>query len=264
MWSSRRCANDTRSHRLATVENFDMNPLRRHIQGSERLFHVCHEASRPAEVDIRAWRDADFVEDRSRQVTGCVEIVAHLVVRARPAVANIAAAVSERRHEAANFDGKWMMLPVASRMQPQDLPCRAGRRQRVQHRQNRRRPDTCAEQHHWPSPGLQDETSARRADVKNIAHPDMLAQVDPSRSIRLDLHTDSIALCGGGTRERVAAKEWRAAGPSKTQDYVLTGKSRLQRLVVLMPHRQREDVCGLLFDGRHLERLKSRRSRMRR
>src|SRR6516164_3458308 len=93
MWSSRRCADDTGRHRLATVEDFDMNPLRRNVQGSERLFHVCHEASRPAKVDIRPSRDTDFVEDRSRQVTGGVEIVTHLVVRARPAVANIAAAV---------------------------------------------------------------------------------------------------------------------------------------------------------------------------
>src|SRR5260221_9606493 len=115
MWSSRRCADDTRSHRLAAVEDFDLTPLRRHVQGCERLFHVCHEASQPAEVDVRFSRDADFVEDRSRQVTGSVEILADLVARARPAVANIAAAVCEREHEAADFGGKWMMLPVASR-----------------------------------------------------------------------------------------------------------------------------------------------------
>src|SRR3981081_4544205 len=76
-----------------------MNPLRRHVQGCERLFHVCHEASRPAEVAIRLSRDADLVEDRSRQVTGSVETLAHLVARARPAVTNIAAAVGEREHE---------------------------------------------------------------------------------------------------------------------------------------------------------------------
>src|SRR5262249_43766631 len=99
MWSSRRCADDTRSHRLAAVEDFDMNPLRRYVQGCKRLFHVCHEASRPAEIDIRLWRDADLVEDRSRQVTGSVETLAHLVARARPAVTNIAAAVGERGHE---------------------------------------------------------------------------------------------------------------------------------------------------------------------
>src|SRR5260370_23319934 len=210
MWSSRRCADDTRSHRLAAVEDFDMNPLRRHVQGCERLFNVCHEASRPAEVDIRLSRDADLVEDRSRQVTGSVKILAHLVARARPAVANIAAAAGEREHEAADFGGKWIMLPLASRVQPKDLPCRAGRRQRVEHPQNRRRPDSRAEQHHGPLSGLQNEASARRADVENIAHPDMLPQVASSRPIWLDLHADPIALRREGTRERVAAKEWRA------------------------------------------------------
>ena len=105
---------------------------------------------RAAEVDIRLARDADLVEDRSRQVTGSVEILADLVARARPAVTNIAAAVREREHQAADFGGKRMMLAIASRVQPQDLPCRAGRRQRVQHRQNRRRPDSRAEQYHRP------------------------------------------------------------------------------------------------------------------
>src|SRR5205814_557101 len=107
--------------------------LWRYAQGCERLFHVCHETHRPAEIDIRLLWDADLVEDRSRQVTGSVEILTHLVVRARPAVTNIAAAVRERGHEAAHFGGEWMMLPIASRGQPQDPPCRVGRRQRVQH-----------------------------------------------------------------------------------------------------------------------------------
>src|SRR5271169_1854614 len=96
MWRSHRSADDTRSHRLAAVEDFDVNPLRRYARGCECLFHVCHKASRPAEIDVRLSRDADLVEDRSRQVTGGVEILAHLVARARPAVTNIPAAVGER------------------------------------------------------------------------------------------------------------------------------------------------------------------------
>src|SRR5262245_47404526 len=101
--------------------------------------------------------DADLVEDRSREVTGSVEILTHLVARARPAVTNIAAAVRERGHEAADFCGEWMMLMIASPVQPQDLPCRMGRRQRVQHRQNRRRPDSRTEQHYRSLSGQQNE-----------------------------------------------------------------------------------------------------------
>src|SRR4030095_10623689 len=100
MWSSRRCADDTGSHGLAAHEGFDMNPLWRHAHGCKRLLHVCQEASRPTEIDIRLSRDAELVEDGSRKVTGNVEIFAHLVARARPAVTNIAAAVGERGHEA--------------------------------------------------------------------------------------------------------------------------------------------------------------------
>src|SRR5262249_51645659 len=264
MWSSRYCADDTGSHRLAAIEDLDMNPLRRHVHGCERLPHICHEAGRTAEVDIRLSRDAALAEDRSRYVTGGVEILALLALRAGPAVTNIAAAVGEGGHEAADFCGKWMMLPVASRMQPQDLPCRVGRRQRVQHCQDRRRSDSRAEQHHGPLPGLQDEASTRQADVENIAHPDMLPQVGSSRSIRLDFHADPIAFRREGTRERVATKERRAdADPSKSQDYVLTGQSRLQRLIVRMPHQEGKDVRGLLIDRYHGEWLKSWCDRMR-
>src|SRR5262245_28467012 len=129
MRSSRRCADDAGSDRLAAVEEFDVNTLRRHAQGCERLFHIRHEASRPAEIDVRFPWDADLVEDRLRQMTGGVEILAHLVARVRPAVTNIAAAARELEHEAADFCGERMMLPIASRIQPQALPCRAGRRQ---------------------------------------------------------------------------------------------------------------------------------------
>src|SRR5215813_2169813 len=80
----------------------------------------------------------------------------------------------------------------------------------------------------------------------------MLPQVGSSRPIRLDLHADPIALRRERTRERVAAKEWRAAaGPSKTQDDVLAGPSRWQRLTVRAQHRQREDIRRLLIDRRH-------------
>src|SRR5882762_5930997 len=109
MRSSCRRADDTRRHRLAAVEEFDGNSLRRYAQHCERLFHVSHEANRPAEVDIGFAWDADRVENGSRQVTGAVEILSHLVVRARPAVRNMAAAVREREHQAADLGGEWMM-----------------------------------------------------------------------------------------------------------------------------------------------------------
>src|SRR5262249_33172410 len=156
------------------------------------------------------------------QVTSGVEILTHPVARARPAVTNIAAAMRELGHQAADFRREWMMLPIASRVQPQDLPCRAGLCQRVQHRQNRCRSDSGAEQHERLISGLQNEASARRADFESVAHPDLLPQVGSSGAVRLDLYADSIALHGERARERVAAKEWRAAGgPLKTQNHVL-------------------------------------------
>ena len=118
MRRSRRCADNTRRHRLTAVKDFDVNPRRLNAEASERLLHLRHEASRSAEIYIRLARDADLVEDRSRQVTGSVKILADLVLRARPAVTNITAAITEGMHEPADFGGEWMMLPVASRVQP--------------------------------------------------------------------------------------------------------------------------------------------------
>src|SRR5438876_6314901 len=233
MWTSRHCADYARCHRLAAVENFDVNLLRRHAHSRECLFHVCHEPSRPAEVDIRISWDADLIENRSRQVTASVEVLTHPVIQSRLAVTNMAAAVRERTHEAADFIGERMMSAIASRVHPQDLSCRASRRQRVQHRQNWRRADSRAEQHQRPVSGLQNEASPRRADVESIAHPDMLSQVGSSHRIRLDLHADSVAFRRKRARERVAAKTWRAVSVRlKTHDDVLACQSSWQLLIV--------------------------------
>src|SRR4030095_5988445 len=102
MRRSRRGADDPGRHRLAAVEELDVYPLWRHAQGGERLLHLSHEARRPADVDIRISWHTDPVEDRSRQVPSRLEILRHRVVRAWPAVTDIAAAVREREQEAAD------------------------------------------------------------------------------------------------------------------------------------------------------------------
>src|SRR5262249_4095945 len=164
----------------------------------------------------------------------------------------------ERAHQPADLAAEWMMLPIARPVEPQDLPCRAGRCQRMQHRQNRRRSDARADQQQRALSRLQDEAAARRADVENIAHADMVPQVDSSRPIRLDLHADSIALRGYRTGKRVAPKQWRAAsGPLKAQNHVLTGERRSQRLTIRALHRERENVDGFVIDCRNRERPKS-------
>lgn len=131
--------------------------------------------------------------------------------------------LGEGKHEAAYFVGEWMMLPVACGMQPEDLSCRAGRCQGVQHGQNGRCSDPCAEQHHRSFSGLQGKASAWRTHIEDIACPNVIPQVAPGRSARLDLHADPIVLRRLRTRERVAANERRAVGSRKAQDQVLAG-----------------------------------------
>src|SRR5271155_2461944 len=97
------------------------------------------------------------------------------------------------------------------------------RRKCVQHRQNRCGADPSTEQYDRSLSRLQNKTSARRADVEMVAHMEMLSQVVSSRSIGLDLHTDSIALRCWWTRERVAAKKRGAgSGGLQTHNDVLT------------------------------------------
>lgn len=117
-------AGDSRGHRLAPVENLDVNPLPRHAH-LRHLFHVRHEASRPTKVDIRISWDPDLIEtdrDRWPVASKCSPILSR---RGRAAEANEAASVGERAHNAADFRGEWTMLPVAYRVDPEDLPCRA-------------------------------------------------------------------------------------------------------------------------------------------
>src|SRR5690348_10589120 len=97
------CASDSRGHRLAPVENLDVNSLRPYAHLRERQFHVRHESSRPTKVDIRISWDVDLIENLSRQVSGGVEMLTHLVSRGRAAVANKAASVGEEAHNAADF-----------------------------------------------------------------------------------------------------------------------------------------------------------------
>ena len=113
-------------------------------------------------------------------MSGGVEILTQLVERAGSAVTNVTAGLRKREHQPSNFGGEGMMLPIASCVQPQDLPCRASVRQRVQHRQDGGGPNSRAEQDQRPIAGLQNKASARRTDVENISHPNMITQVGSS------------------------------------------------------------------------------------
>src|SRR5262249_21108109 len=155
MRGSRRRADDTRGHRLAPVEELDVNPLRYHARARKRRLHLRHEATRPAKVDVRVSRDSDFFDDRPRQAAGGIEILAHIVLRAGLAVANVAAGARESAHETADFGGEGVMLTIASAVEPPNLPRRARFVERVQHRQYGCRADSGAEEHDGPLSGLQ-------------------------------------------------------------------------------------------------------------
>src|SRR5579863_3366807 len=151
-----------------------------------------------------------------------------------------------------------MMLPITRCVQPDDLTCGACGGQRVQHCENGCRADPGTEQYDWPLSRLQHETSARRADVEAVAHLEMLLQLFSSRSIRFDLHADSITLAGKWTGERVAAKKRAAAGGGlQPHDDVLTWQWHGKLVTVSALQGKGENVRGLAIDCGDDERLKS-------
>src|SRR5262245_47797766 len=130
-----------------------------------------------------------------------------------------------------------MVLAIASAVQPENLTCRTLRRQRVQHRQDGRRPDSRAEEHDGPFAGFQNETSAWVTDVQNVARSHVFLQVGSGDAMRLDFDADPIAFGRLEPRERVAAKERRgrrsvrggAGDPVEAEGDVLgwTGRTQL-------------------------------------
>src|SRR5579871_2513992 len=115
---ARRCPDDTRTHRLASIEDLDVNLFRRDAIARKCRFHICHKGSWSTKVNVRCLRDADLFEYRSRQMAGCIEILAQLVRRDRFAIADIASAVREGEHQTADFGGKRVMFAISSRMEP--------------------------------------------------------------------------------------------------------------------------------------------------
>ncbi len=239
VWRPRRRAHHARSHRFAAVEDLDVNLRRRNSESAESLLHLRQEAGRTAQVDFGLSRKPDAGEDGRRQATGLIEVSPELVSGAGQAVRDITAGARERADQAARLGGEGMVVAIARSVQPQDGTGRPRRRQRVQHRQNRRRADTGAEQNDRRIPGLQDEASARRAHAERVAHADVLSQIGARGAVRLELHADAILLRRWCAGEGVAAIEGLAGdGRAKAQHDVLAGQRNRQRRAVRASHCQ--------------------------
>src|SRR4029077_14762644 len=98
-----------------------------------------------------------------------VEIVAHPIIRARPAIGHIAPPVRDSGHQAPDLRSERMVLPVPSLIEPQDRLSGLCRRQFVQHREERRRTDSSAQRHDGAAFVLQCEASTWQAYVEEVA-----------------------------------------------------------------------------------------------
>ena len=169
-----------------------------------------HEAARAREVNVGVWRQADFIERRPRKTAHRVKVGPEPVSDLPPAETDMAAAVRQAREELPNLGGEKKMSAVARGVQPQHRTRRMRRRQGVQHRKDRRHPDSGADERHGPLAGLQEERPARRADFEKIPHPHVVSHIGTPYAVRFDLHADPIAIRRGRSRKRVAAKSGRS------------------------------------------------------
>src|SRR6185295_6865441 len=124
-----------------------------------------------------------------------VEILADPIVRTRPAIADIAPPVWDSGDQAPDLCSERMVLPVPSLIEPQDRLSGLCRRQFVQHREDRRRTDSRAQQHDGAAFVLQCEASTWQADVEEVADAER-PQTGSCRAFRFELHADAIALIG--------------------------------------------------------------------
>src|SRR3954468_7615005 len=109
-------------------------------------------------------------------MTESVEIDTDPVLRVGPAVAYIAVAVRERAHDLPGFNRKGMVLPVARRVDPRYLPCRAIARERMKHCQHGCRPDPGRQKHRRTFAMHQHEAAARCADVETVTGLDVVVK----------------------------------------------------------------------------------------
>src|SRR5262249_42882570 len=92
---------DSNSRGLTSAKNLNVNPLRGYTNAQKYSFHLGHKTIWSAKVDFRfAWYTNAF-ESRFRKTAGGIEVF--LLVQAWLGVTNVAAAVSKRAHEAADF-----------------------------------------------------------------------------------------------------------------------------------------------------------------
>src|SRR5262249_59651001 len=78
-----------------------------------------HEPRRSTEVYVSFSRHARLFKHGTRQMTGTIKILPRIVRRSRSAIADIAMAVRQGGHQAADFGGKRMMVAIAGCLEPE-------------------------------------------------------------------------------------------------------------------------------------------------
>ncbi len=128
---------------------------------------------------------------------------------ARPAVADVSVAARERSQQFAGFLEEGVVVAIARAEEPPDVPPRAFRRQRVEHRHHRGCAHAGAQQDDRSLARAEREGAPGRAHIQRIAHPGAIAEVGAGHAVELPLHTHPIAPCARRPGERVAAQDGR-------------------------------------------------------
>ena len=178
---ARRGGDDAGGQRFATAEALGVDPGSGDAPRGEAGGDLAHEARRAAQVEVAVAADSQRLEASCVEMAGLVEVPPGNVSGFGPAVGDVTPAARQRSDETARVGREGMALAAAGAVQPPDLPLRARRGKRVQHRQHRRRADARADEGYRPFALRQDETAPRRAHLEHVARAHPPVQVSARR-----------------------------------------------------------------------------------
>jgi len=150
MRSMRGSGGNSRSERVARSGDFLVNPITLDSEGKQTCTQVEQETSGSTEIEIGIGRQMDRVIAAGVQLPTASNSTPSPVAGSGHAVTDKDVTAGQRLNEFACRGGEWMFGPVPCAIEPPNFATRALLRQGVQHRQDRSRPYSGAEQDNRP------------------------------------------------------------------------------------------------------------------
>ena len=220
-------ADHARRERLTGPESLAMDMLTIHAPVMKPCLKCAEKTRRAAQIEIGFPGNPEARQRRDIQMTGNIEIVADLILSTRAAISDVPSAIRKLRQKPARFFDERMLVAIPCSINPPDCATGPLRLQLVKHRQQRRNPDSGAEQHHGPLARLQSEVSSWRADFDRIARLQPGMDKCAARAPSFPLYADPVDPFFRRSGERIVPQNRRlAVRRPNPDDDELPGQSR--------------------------------------